>query len=266
MIFRSSPRKTLTRSARSWRSFDFNVPLGPVEALRFAADGLSRYSVNFRSRRYFGLFEPAPATMGVVGEALAAAFNPQLAAWLASPFAIEAERSILRALGVRFGFAQDEADGTFTSGGAEANHTAVLTALTRRFQKWQKVVFAPRERSPSSISPRRDTPRCSRPRALRASARQRSGAYRSTRACGSTSRTCGGYRARSLRGICAVLSCGDGWNDGCWSDRSTRRRRRDRRRGEPLVSRRCSVGWRGGARTRAPNAVHRNRARGLDHA
>jgi glutamate/tyrosine decarboxylase-like PLP-dependent enzyme len=112
---------------------DFDVPLGPVEALRFAADGLSRYSVNFRSRRYFGLFEPAPATMGVVGEALVAAFNPQLAAWLASPFAIEVERSILRAFGVRFGFVQDEADGTFTSGGAEANHTAVLTALTKAF-------------------------------------------------------------------------------------------------------------------------------------
>ena len=117
---------------------DFEVPLGPTEALRFAVDGLSRYSVNFRSRRYFGLFEPAPATMGVVGEALVAAFNPQLAAWLASPFAIEAERSVLRAFGVRFGFAQDEADGAFTSGGAEANHTAVLTALTKAFPEVAK--------------------------------------------------------------------------------------------------------------------------------
>ena len=112
---------------------DFELPLGPTDSLRFAADGLSRYSVNFRSRRYFGLFDPAPATMGVVGEALAAAFNPQLAAWLASPFAIEAEQSVLRALGARLGFTQDETDGTFTSGGAEANHTAVLTAITKAF-------------------------------------------------------------------------------------------------------------------------------------
>jgi glutamate/tyrosine decarboxylase-like PLP-dependent enzyme len=112
---------------------DFDAPLEPVEALRLAVEGLSRYSVNFRSPRYFGLFDPAPATMGVIGEALTAAFNPQLAAWLASPFAIEAERSLVRAFGTRFGFAADATDGTFTSGGAEANHTAVLTALTRSF-------------------------------------------------------------------------------------------------------------------------------------
>jgi glutamate/tyrosine decarboxylase-like PLP-dependent enzyme len=112
---------------------DFDAPLEPIEALRFATAGLSRYTVNFRSPRYFGLFDPAPTTMGIVAEALTAAFNPQLAAWLAAPFAIEAEASLVRAFGSRFGFAGDETDGTFTSGGAEANHTAVLTALTHSF-------------------------------------------------------------------------------------------------------------------------------------
>jgi glutamate/tyrosine decarboxylase-like PLP-dependent enzyme len=112
---------------------DLDSPLEPVEALRFAIEGLTRYSVNFRSPRYFGLFDPAPATMGVIAEALTAAFNPQLAAWLASPFAIEAERSLLRVFGTRFGFAAGATDGTFTSGGAEANHTALLTALTQGF-------------------------------------------------------------------------------------------------------------------------------------
>jgi len=112
---------------------DFDTPLEPIEALRFAVEGLSRFAVNFRSPRYFGLFDPAPATMGVVAEALAAAFNPQLAAWLAAPFAIETERTLLRAFGSRFGLPADTTDGTFTSGGAEANHTALLTALTRSF-------------------------------------------------------------------------------------------------------------------------------------
>jgi Pyridoxal-dependent decarboxylase conserved domain len=112
---------------------DFDTPLEPADALRFAAEGLSRYSVNFHSPRYFGLFEPAPATMGIVAEALIAAYNPQLAAWLASPFAIEAERRVLRAFGSRFGLPDEGTDGTFTSGGAEANHTAVLTALGQSF-------------------------------------------------------------------------------------------------------------------------------------
>ena len=112
---------------------DFDAPIEPVDALRFAIDGLSRYTVNFRSPRYFGLFDPSPAVMGVAAEALVAVFNPQLAAWLASPFGIEAERVLLRAFGSRFGLPVDTTDGTFTSGGAEANQTAVLTALTRSF-------------------------------------------------------------------------------------------------------------------------------------
>lgn len=108
---------------------DFDAPLEPVEALRLATEGLSRYTVNFRSPRYFGLFDPAPTAMGIVAEALTAAFNPQLAAWLATPFAIEAESRLIREFGVRFGLAAGSMDGTFTSGGAEANHTALLTAL-----------------------------------------------------------------------------------------------------------------------------------------
>jgi glutamate/tyrosine decarboxylase-like PLP-dependent enzyme len=112
---------------------DFDRPVGPIDALKFAAEGLSTYAVSFRSPRYFGLFDPAPATMGIVAEALTAAFNPQLAAWLATPFAVEAERLLVRAFGSRFGLPEDTTDGTFTSGGAEANHTAVLTALTRSF-------------------------------------------------------------------------------------------------------------------------------------
>jgi aromatic-L-amino-acid/L-tryptophan decarboxylase len=112
---------------------DFDAPLEPVEALRLAAEGLSRYTVNFRSPRYFGLFDPAPTAMGIVAEALTAAFNPQLAAWLATPFAIEAEGRLIREFGLRFGLAAGAMDGTFTSGGAEANHTALLTALTHAF-------------------------------------------------------------------------------------------------------------------------------------
>src|SRR5262245_6850732 len=82
---------------------DLDAPIEPGEGLRFAVEGLSRYTVNFRSPKYFGLFDPAPATMGIAAEALVAAFNPQLSAWLASPFAIEVEQSLVRAFGSRFG-------------------------------------------------------------------------------------------------------------------------------------------------------------------
>jgi glutamate/tyrosine decarboxylase-like PLP-dependent enzyme len=113
--------------------FDFERPVPPLEALDFAVESLWRWQVHTPHPRYFGLFNPAPATMGIAADALVAAFNPQLAAWSHSPMAAEIEQHLIRALGGRFGFEPSRLEGTFTSGGAEANHTALLTALTRSF-------------------------------------------------------------------------------------------------------------------------------------
>jgi glutamate/tyrosine decarboxylase-like PLP-dependent enzyme len=71
--------------------------------------------------------------MGIAADTLVAAFNPQLAAWSHSPFAVEVERHIINTFAGRFGLPADNAEGTFTSGGMEANHTALLAALTRHF-------------------------------------------------------------------------------------------------------------------------------------
>jgi glutamate/tyrosine decarboxylase-like PLP-dependent enzyme len=113
--------------------FDFAQPVAPVAALDFAVESLWRWQVHTPHPRYFGLFNPAPTTMGIAGDALVAAFNPQLAAWSHSPMAAEIEQHLIRSLGGRFGFDPARIEGTFTSGGAEANHTALLTALTRAF-------------------------------------------------------------------------------------------------------------------------------------
>jgi aromatic-L-amino-acid/L-tryptophan decarboxylase len=113
--------------------FDFKTPLDPLEALDFLAEGLWQHQTHTPHPRYFGLFNPASATMGIAADALVAAFNPQLAAWSHSPLAIEIEQHLIRAFGERFGYDPAGTDGTFASGGMEANHTAVLTALTRSF-------------------------------------------------------------------------------------------------------------------------------------
>jgi glutamate/tyrosine decarboxylase-like PLP-dependent enzyme len=112
---------------------DFAQPMDAVDALDFAAKGLSQYQTHTPHPRYFGLFNPAPTTMGIAADALAAAFNPQLAAWSHSPFAIEVEQHLVRCFGEKFGYQARETDGTFASGGAEANHTALLAALTHAF-------------------------------------------------------------------------------------------------------------------------------------
>ena len=115
---------------------DFSSPVDAVEALQFAAKGLRDYQVHTPHPRYYGLFNPAPTTMGIVADALIAGFNPQLAAWSHSPFAVEVENHLIRAIGSRFGYAASSVDGAVASGGMEANHTAILAALTHLFPEF----------------------------------------------------------------------------------------------------------------------------------
>ncbi len=112
---------------------EFETAMDPMAVIDFVVQGLMKHQVHTPHTRYFGLFNPAPADMGVVADAITAAFNPQLAAWSHSPFAVETERHLIRALGGRFGYDPASTSGAFTSGGAEANHTALLTALTWSF-------------------------------------------------------------------------------------------------------------------------------------
>lgn len=114
-------------------AFDFESAVSPTEAIRFAAESLSEHQVHTPHPRYFGLYNPAPTTMGIAADALVAAFNPQLAAWSHSPFAAEVERHLIEQLGRRFGYPAASIDGTFCSGGAEANHTGLLAAITHAF-------------------------------------------------------------------------------------------------------------------------------------
>ncbi|MFC4910098.1 pyridoxal phosphate-dependent decarboxylase family protein [Actinomadura gamaensis] len=113
--------------------FDFEDGIDPGEALAETARMLRDGIVHTAHPSYFGLFNPAPALMGVLGEALAAAFNPQLAAWSHAPAAAEIERHVLGFLGARLGWDAGGTAGHFTTGGAEANLTGVLLALTRAF-------------------------------------------------------------------------------------------------------------------------------------
>jgi glutamate/tyrosine decarboxylase-like PLP-dependent enzyme len=116
--------------------FNFSAPVDAFEALDFLVEGLWKFQTHTPHPRYYGLFNPAPTTMGIAGDALVAAFNPQLAAWSHSPLAIEIEQHLVRSFGARFGYDPARTDGTFASGGMEANHTAVLTALVREFPEF----------------------------------------------------------------------------------------------------------------------------------
>jgi glutamate/tyrosine decarboxylase-like PLP-dependent enzyme len=108
---------------------------GPLTLDRVTAD-VERMMVTWQTQvtnpRYFGLFNPSVTLAGVLAETIVALYNPQLAAWRTSPAANEIERHTLAWLAARFGLPV-ETQATFTTGGAEANLTAVIVALTRAF-------------------------------------------------------------------------------------------------------------------------------------
>ena len=85
--------------------------------------------------RYFGLFNPSVTLASVVADTLVAIYNPQLATWRTSPAANEIERHTLAWLTGKFGL-PPTTSASFTSGGAEANLSAVIVALTRAFPEY----------------------------------------------------------------------------------------------------------------------------------
>ena len=112
--------------------YDFRAPLELDAVCADVERMLRTWQVHVTHPRYFGLFNPSVTPASVVGDTLAAMYNPQLAAWRTSPAANEIERHTLAWLGRKLGF-PDEAAASFTSGGAEANLSAVIVALTRAF-------------------------------------------------------------------------------------------------------------------------------------
>ena len=84
------------------------------------------------SANYFGLMNPTPAYIGVLAEALVAALNPQLASLARSQLASKVERETVRWIGERVGWS-GAFDGTFTSGGNEANFSGLALALAAHF-------------------------------------------------------------------------------------------------------------------------------------
>lgn len=78
-------------------------------------------------------FRPNIDIASVVGDALAALYNVQLATCDMSPAGNEIENYVLAAMAERFGYDPEASAANFTGGGSEANHTAVIAALTHLF-------------------------------------------------------------------------------------------------------------------------------------
>jgi aromatic-L-amino-acid decarboxylase len=109
--------------------FDFRTPRALDELLPWTIAQLEHGVVHMTNPRYFGLFNPAPTFPALCGDRLTGAFNPQLATATTSPAAVEIEAHVISAIARQVGLSA-ESRGHFTSGGSEANYTAVLCGLT----------------------------------------------------------------------------------------------------------------------------------------
>lgn len=137
--FESLPNRPVQLPAeqRSFESLRGPLPEMGEDAIR-VLDDLCRELVDkgfhVPSANYFGLMNPSPTYMAVLAEALVAALNPQLATMARSQLASKIEQETVRWIGERVGWPGDF-DGTFTSGGNEANFSALALALTSKFPR-----------------------------------------------------------------------------------------------------------------------------------
>ena len=124
-------------AVRNWLS-DLRSAVPPKQALDHVIAGLQKFSVHTTHPMYYGLFNPRANVTSVAADLITALYNPQLAAWSHAPFAVEVERLLIHEFGKKFGYEQHAIDGAFTTGGAEANLTAILAALAKKYPEHGK--------------------------------------------------------------------------------------------------------------------------------
>ena len=112
--------------------YDFSNPVPFNAVVEDVSRMLETWQVQVTHPRYFGLFNPSVTLASVLADTLVAMYNPQLANWRTSPIANEIERHTLAWLTAKFGLPM-ETSAMFTSGGSEANLSAVIVALTHAF-------------------------------------------------------------------------------------------------------------------------------------
>ena len=127
---RVAPRLDLDTFQQELATFDFDRPQ-PVDAvLPWTIAQMETGIVQVTHPRYLGLFNPVPTYPSQCADRITALFNPQLASATTSPVPCEIESHTIRAVARRIGLGP-KAGGHFTSGGSEANYTALICALTQ---------------------------------------------------------------------------------------------------------------------------------------
>jgi glutamate/tyrosine decarboxylase-like PLP-dependent enzyme len=116
-------------------AYDFAKPVAIADLISDLSSKLREWQAHTGHPDYFGLFNPGVTEAGIAADLMVAGFNPQMAAWSHAPFACEVDRHSLLFIASRLGLPSNSA-AFFTSGGAEANLSAVCCALNRTFPEF----------------------------------------------------------------------------------------------------------------------------------
>lgn len=116
--------------------YDFDQPLALEDINTDVQQMMRRWTLHNSHPHYMGLFVPAALLPSIIADTYTALYNPQLGAWSHAPGANEIERHVLRHLMKKFGLNPDIGWANFTTGGTEANLSAVLAALTKAFPEY----------------------------------------------------------------------------------------------------------------------------------
>jgi glutamate/tyrosine decarboxylase-like PLP-dependent enzyme len=103
----------------------------PAELLARATRLVFEHGVFNGHPKFFGYITASPAPIGMLGDLLGAAANPNLGGWLLSPIATEIELQTVRWISQLIGF-PDSAGGLLVSGGNMANFAGFWAARTAR--------------------------------------------------------------------------------------------------------------------------------------
>jgi len=124
-----APVWSYEETKRNIAAIDFDKPITLDAALNEAAHLMEQGDLRSASARCFGYFNPTAAWPAVAGDVLAAVRNPQICVTSHAPASVTMERRITDMICAKLSMP----DGTahFTSGGSEANETALLAALCR---------------------------------------------------------------------------------------------------------------------------------------
>ena len=138
-LLESIPQRPVTRdespsAVREALGLDGPLPESGTDAaalLDETADRLFDHSLFNAHPRFFGYITAPPAPIGILGDLLAAALNPNVGAWTLSPAATEIELQTVRWIAGLIGFPID-CGGLLVSGGNMANLVCLFAARAAR--------------------------------------------------------------------------------------------------------------------------------------